>query len=128
MIRSFSSICITPKPRRLGAWHLQAAHRDVGVLLDVLLQHLLEIHLVDVIAGQQHDVFRVVALDDVDVLVHRVGGAEVPFLLGHALAGGQDVEAFVPLGTEEVPAALQVADQAVRLVLRGHRRCGGCPN
>ena len=38
-----------------------------------------------------------------------------------ALAGGQDVEGLVALGAQEVPAALQVADQAVRLVLRGHR-------
>ena len=62
-----------------------------------------------------------VALDDVDVLVDRVGGAEVPHRLGDALARGQDVEALVALGPEEVPAALQVADQAVRLVLRGDR-------
>ena len=39
---------------------------------------------------------------------------------GHALAGGQDVEALVAFGAEEVPAALEVADQAVRLVLRRH--------
>ena len=62
-----------------------------------------------------------VALDDVDVLIDRVGGAEIPHGLGDALAGRQDVEALVALGAEEVPAALQVADQAVRLVLRRHR-------
>ena len=50
--------------------------------------------------------------DDVEVLVDRVGGALVPLGLGDALAGGQDVEALVALGAEEVPAALQVADQA----------------
>ena len=33
---------------------------------------------------------------------------------------GQDVEALVPLRAEEVPTALQVADQAVGLVLRRH--------
>ena len=62
-----------------------------------------------------------IALDDVDVLKDRVGGAEIPHCLGDALAGRQDVEALVALGPEEVPAALQVADQAVRLVLRGDR-------
>ena len=62
--------------------------------------------------------FGIVALDDVDVLVHRVGRALVPLRLGHALAGRQDVEALVAFGAEEVPAALQMADQAVRLVLR----------
>src|SRR6202044_1267412 len=35
------------------------------------------------------------------------------------LGGGQDVEALVALWSEEVPAALQMADEAVGLVLRG---------
>ncbi len=64
-------------------------------------------------------ILRVVVVDDVDVLVDRVGGADIPLCFRHALAGGQDVEALVALGTEEVPAALQMADQAVRLVLGG---------
>ena len=62
-----------------------------------------------------------IALDDVDVLIDRVGRAEIPHGLGHALRGRQDVEALVALGPEEVPAALQVADQAVGLVLRRDR-------
>ena len=79
----------------------------------------LVVHLVDMVAGQDDHVFGPVGLDDVDVLVDRVGGALVPLGLGDALARRQDVEALVALGAEEVPAALQVADQAVRLVLGG---------
>ena len=60
------------------------------------------------------------ARDDVDVLIHRIGRALVPHGLRDALAGRQDIEAFVPLGAEVVPAALQMADEAVRLVLRRH--------
>ena len=45
----------------------------------------------------------------------------IPLVLGDALARRQDVEALVALGAEEVPAALEMADQAVRLVLGGHR-------
>ena len=77
----------------------------------------LVVHLVDVVAGQHHDVFRAVALDDVHVLVYGIGCAEVPLGFRDALGGRQDVEALVALGPEEVPAALQMADQAVRLVL-----------
>ena len=62
-----------------------------------------------------------VALDDVDVLIDRVGGAEIPHGLRDALRGGQDVEALVALRPEEVPAALQVTDEAVGLVLRRDR-------
>ena len=41
----------------LRARHLEAADRHVGALLDVLLQHQLVVHLVDVVAGQHDDVF-----------------------------------------------------------------------
>ncbi len=105
----------------LLARHFQAADRDVGALVHVLLQHLLVVHLVDVVAREQHDELRVVALDDVDVLIDRVGRAEIPELLGDALARRQNVKALVALRPEEVPAVLQMADQAVRLVLGGDR-------
>ena len=93
----------------------------VGAVVDVLDEHPLVVHLVDVVAGEHDDVLRRVAVDDVDVLEHGVGGARVPLVLGDALARRQDVEALVAHRLQEVPAALQVADQAVRLVLRGHR-------
>ncbi len=105
---------------RLHARDFEAADGDVRTGLHVLLQHRLVVHLVDVVAGEQDDVLRGVALDDVDVLIHGVGRAGIPGGFADALAGGQDVEALVALGPEEVPAALQVADQRVRLVLRGH--------
>ena len=105
--------------RGLHARHLEAADGHVGAGIDVLLQHQAVVHLVDMVAGQDDHVFGPVGLDDVDVLVDRVGGALVPLGLGDALARRQDVEALVALRAEEVPAALQVADQAVRLVLGG---------
>ena len=98
---------------------LETADGDVGVRVDVLLQHLFVVHLVDVIAGEQHHELGTIALDDVDVLIDRVGGPEVPHRLVDALRSGQDVEAFVALGPEEVPASLEVADEAVGLVLGG---------
>ena len=44
---------------RLRARHLDAADRHVRALLDVLLQHRLVVHLVDVVAGEHDDVLRV---------------------------------------------------------------------
>ncbi len=105
---------------RLEAIDLDAAHGHVGALLDVLLQHGLVVHLVDVVPRQHDDEARLIVLDDVQVLEHRVGGAEVPFLVGDPLAGRQDIEALVAFRPEEVPAALHMPDQAVRLVLGGH--------
>ena len=85
----------------------------------MLLEHFLVVHLVDMIAGEHHHVLRRVALDDVDVLIDRVGSAEIPHGLGDALRSRQNVEALVAFGTEEVPTVLQMSDQAVSLVLRG---------
>jgi len=84
----------------------------------VLLQHQFVVHLVDVIARQNDHVFRRMRFDDVDVLVHRVSRAFVPEHFGDALGGRQDIEALVTFGAHEVPRALHVPDQRVRLVLR----------
>ncbi len=101
------------------ARHFQAADRHIRTGIDVLLQHPFVVHLVDMVAGQDDHVLDAVILDDVDILVNRVGCAFVPLRLRDALAGRKDVEALVPLRAEEVPAALHVADQRVRLVLGG---------
>src|SRR5262249_37767316 len=57
---------------RFRSWHFQAANSDVRSLAYMLLQHDLVIHLVDVIAGKQHDVSGRVTLNDIDILIHRV--------------------------------------------------------
>ena len=106
---------------RLHARHLEAADGDVGARIDVLLEHHLVVHLVDVVAGEHDDVVGAVAADDVDVLEDRVGGAGVPLVLRRALARRQDIEALVAFRPEEGPAALKVADEAVGLVLGGDR-------
>ena len=98
-------------------WNFLRTERNES--FDVLLQHHFIVHLVDVIAGEQHDELGAMALDDVDVLVDRIRGPEIPHGFGDALAGGQDIKAFVALGTEEIPAHLQMANEAVRLVLSG---------
>ena len=86
----------------------------------MLLQHELVVHLVDVISGEQHDKFGVVRLDDVDVLVNCVRRPEIPVRLGNALAGRQNIETFVAFGTKEIPAHLQMANEAMCLVLSGN--------
>ena len=108
-----------PERGRLAERNLEAADGHVGGLLHMLREHLFVVHLVDVIARQDDDVFRRVALDDVDVLIDRVRRPGVPRPVRHALARGQDVEALVALVAEEIPAALQMPDEAVRLVLGG---------
>ncbi len=47
--------------------------------------------------------------------------------VGDALLRRQQFDELAEAAVEEAPAALQVPDQALRLVLRERRRCGGCP-
>src|SRR5581483_1289449 len=49
--------------------------------------------------------------------INRVGCAEIPVGFGDTLAGGQDVETLVAFRPEEIPAHLQMPNQAMRLVL-----------
>ncbi len=81
-------------------------------------QHLAVVHLINMIAGQDQDELRGVMADDVHVLEHRIGRALVPLGLD-ALLRRHQVDELIELAAQEAPAALQVLDQAVRLVL-GH--------
>src|SRR5262249_33367111 len=101
--------------------HFETAHSNVRASLDMLSQHDLVIHLVDMIAGEQHDEPAAVALDDIDVLIDGIRSSHIPHRFGNALAGRQDVKTFVTFRTEEIPAHLQVTDKAVGLVLCGNR-------
>jgi hypothetical protein len=104
---------------RLLARHLDARDRRVGAAQHVAPQHLAVVHLVDVVAGHDQDVFRVVAAEEVHVLEYRVGGALVP-IFADLLLRRQDVDELVKAPVEEAPAALQVLDQALRLRYQEH--------
>ena len=84
----------------------------------MLLDHLAEVHAVDVVgADDDHDVGLHV-LDDVDRLVDRVGGAEVPVLAEALLRG--DRGDVVAQQRGEAPHLRDVAVQRVGLVLGQH--------
>ena len=103
---------------RFLARHREAAHAAWIALGHVVGQHECVVHLVDVVSGEHDDVVGAIAVDDVLVLPHGVGRAAVPRVLAHVLLRGQQVDELVHLALQERPAALQVAQQAVRLVLR----------
>ena len=104
----------------LHARHLQAAHCDIGAGGHMLLQHDFIVHFVDMIAGQNDDVVNAMAGNNVDILKDRIGGALIPAIFRDHLAGGQNIETFIALGAEEIPATLQMPDQAVGFILGGH--------
>ncbi|MND93382.1 hypothetical protein D3C80_855680 [compost metagenome] len=103
----------------IGNRHVDAGHRHVGALAGMGGQHAPIVHLVDVVAGDDQHVLGVAAVDEVQVLVNRIGGALVPLGFVDLLLGGKELDELVEAAIEETPAALDVADQAVGLVLGG---------
>jgi hypothetical protein len=108
------------QPGRVGSRHFDAGDRDVGAIVDVLDEHALVVHLVDVIAGDDDQVLGPVAVDDVDVLEHGVGGAGIPLVGRHALARWEDVEAFVAHGCRKLQPRCRCRIRLC-LMLRRHR-------
>ena len=72
------------------------------------------------IACKDHNILWIIALDDINILINRICCPRIPLIFRYALAGGENIKAFVALIAEEVPAALQMTDQAMGFVLRGH--------
>lgn len=89
----------------LTAWHFETADGDIGAGVNMLLQHELIIHFLDMVARENGHILRFAVANDVDVLIDRVGRARIPLVFGNPLTCRQDVETLVASGPEEVPAA-----------------------
>ena len=89
-------------------------HRRAGLLVEA--DHLRVIHLVDMVAGQHDDVAGAFLDDRVEVLVDRVGRAEVP-MLADPLLGRQDGHELAQFLRDDAPAGPNVAVERERLVL-----------
>ena len=96
--------------------HLDGRDGDVRAGVDVLLEHLLVVHLVDVVAREDEDVIRLLAADRIDVLIDRVGRALIPVLRDAHLRRQHFDE--IAVSHQRRPAAADVAVEAERFVLR----------
>ena len=102
---------------RFRGGHFDHAHGDVRALLHVVGDHRAVVHLVDVVAGEHQHVLGPVREQQVEILVHRIGGAAIP-LLADLLLRRNHFHELAELAAQEAPAALHVLDQRLRLVLR----------
>ncbi len=98
-----------------GRVHFDGGNGDVGARRDVLLEHGLVIHFVDVVAGKNEDVVRLLAADRIDILVDRVRRALIPVLRNAHLRRQDFDEIAEP--HQHGPAAANVAIQAESFVL-----------
>ena len=99
-----------------GRIHFDGGNGDVRAGIDVLLEHLLVIHFVDVVAGKDEDVIGLLAADGIDVLINGVGRALIP-MLRNAHLRRENFDEFAETH-EGGPAAPDVAVEAERFVLR----------
>jgi rRNA-processing protein FCF1 len=53
------------------------------------------------VPGEDHDVFRVIATNDVEVLRHRIRRAAIPVLAVNALLSRKEIDKLVHLFAEE---------------------------
>lgn len=89
-------------------------------LFDVVDQHARIVLFVDMIAREDHHIFRFIASNDVRVLGDRICRTAIPIFTLHSLLGRQQIDKLVHLFTEERPAALNMLHQRVGLVLGDH--------
>ena len=104
---------------RALARHLHDAHGDVGFLLDVVADHRTVVHLVDVVPREHEHVQRSVLANHLHVLPQRVRRAAVP-VRAALLLRRDDLDELAELAAQVAPAALDVLDERMRLVLRQH--------
>ena len=93
-------------------------HRARRAARDVLVDHLAEVHAVDVVGADHDDDVGLVVVHEVERLVDRVGAAEVP-VLADPLLGRHRGDVVAQQGRHP-PGGGDVAVEGVRLVLRQH--------
>ena len=83
----------------------------------MLHEHLVVIHLVDVIAREDEHVFRFIHVDEIYVVIDRISGSFVPFSALFACIRRKDVYAAVRHGQVPGLACPNVLVEHERLVL-----------
>jgi hypothetical protein len=96
----------------------QRRHRDRRTGLDVLVEHLARVHAVDVVGAEHRHVVRLLVVEQVEVLVDRVGRAREPVRPApHLRRHGRHV---VAQQRRQPPGQRDVTVERVALVLRQH--------
>ena len=121
-----SSTCTMPNWRRLATLDRQAGDGRDRRLLAVEVHHLPDVHLVDVVGAEHQDRVGAVLLDQVEVLVDRVGSAAVP-VLAHAHLRGHDGRR-TNRACRARPRCAACARRATATCTGSARRWSGCPS
>src|SRR5205807_7958809 len=96
--------------------NLYSGECDVGRGVLVLLHHLAVVHLVDVVAGKNEDVFGLLRADGVNILVYGVGRPLIP-LIADPLHRRQHFDEIAQFAGDDIPAFADVPVEGKSLVL-----------
>ena len=66
------------EPRGFRHRHGICGDADIGAKVEVLLNHVIDVHFVDVITAKDRDQVRIVVFYQMQILIHRVGCTAVP--------------------------------------------------
>lgn len=88
----------------------EAADSDFRTATRMVGQHAAVIHLVDMVPGQDQHVGRLVQLDEINVLEHRVRRAGVPRGIFQTLLRRQQFDKLTEFAAQETSAPLKVSD------------------
>ena len=66
-----------PEAARFLDRHRTDRDRRVRSLINVRLQHLVIVHLIDVVAGQDQKIFRIILVNKINILGNRISSAAV---------------------------------------------------
>ena len=92
----------------------------LGALVHVELDHLADVHAVDVIGAEDDHEVRIGLLDQIDVLIDGVGGAAIPVLAGGTHLRGHGNDEVLLQQAAHFPAVAKVLQQALALELDQH--------
>ena len=104
---------------RLVDRHRQRRDGDRRLALHVKLDHLLDVHPVDVVRAEDRDQVRLGIVDKIEILKNRVGGALVP-QLAHPHLGRHRDDEVIGQHPAELPSVLEMLDQRLRAPLDEH--------
>ena len=97
--------------------HVQNGNGTVRTRFLMLLQHLAVVHFIDMVTGQNQHVVRIITVDEIQILIDRIGGTLIPVCAVASLIRRQN--AYTAGHAVQIPG-LTVADiliQNKRLIL-----------
>ena len=109
-----------PKAGGFMQGHLDHTDGYICLFLGVKSDHRAVVHFIDMVAGQDQHMLRLMLSHQIQILEYRIGCALVP-VFTHLLLGGNNLDKLTKLTPEKGPAPVYMLDQRMCFVLCEHK-------